>query len=68
MKATRPVENPIPYNGFFYTPSSLAELQERIEQLPAKEKALVYTFVTQAMNACYNLVEDEILSKEIFAI
>ena len=59
------VQNPIPRNGFFYTPT-LPELQERIEQLPAKEKALVYTFVTQAMNACYELVEEKILSKEVF--
>ena len=42
---TRPVENPIPFSAFFYTPSSFAELQERIESLPAKERALVYTFV-----------------------
>ena len=60
------VNNPIPKNGFFYTPT-LPELQEKIEQLPAKEKALVYTFVTQAMNACHQLVETEILSKEVFA-
>jgi len=61
------VENPIPHNGFFYTPANFGELQERIEQLTPKEKALVYTFVTQAMNLCYKEVEDKILSKEIFA-
>ena len=61
------VTNPIPYNGFFYTPESFGELQERIEQLPAKEKALVYTFVTQAMNTAHQAVERDILSKEIFA-
>lgn len=61
------VQNPIPFNGFFYTPETLADLQERIEQLPAKEKALVYTFVTQAMNVCHKEVNDKILSKEIFA-
>jgi hypothetical protein len=60
------VNNPIPYSGFFNTPT-LAELQERIESLPAQEKALVYTFVTQALNACHKLVEDEILSKDVFA-
>ena len=60
------VNNPIPHNGFFNTPT-LAELQERIESLPAQEKALVYTFVTQALNTCHQLVETEILSKEIFA-
>jgi len=61
------VSNPIPFNGFFYTPESFGELQERIEQLTPKEKALVYTFVTQAMNVCHRAVENDILSKEIFA-
>jgi len=61
------VENPIPFNGFFYTPESFADLQERIEHLTPKEKALVYTFVTQAMNICHKEVNDKILSKEIFA-
>jgi len=59
--------NPIPFNGFFYTPETFAQLQERIEQLPPKEKALVYTFVSQAMNLCYKEVEDKILSRDIFA-
>jgi hypothetical protein len=59
--------NPIPFNGFFYTPATFGELQERIEQLPAKDKALVYTFVTQAMNVAHKEVEDKILSREIFA-
>jgi hypothetical protein len=61
------VNNPIPFNGFFYTPDSFGDLQERIETLPAKEKALVYTFVTQAMNIAHKEVNDKILSKEIFA-
>jgi len=63
---TRAVENPIPFNGLFYTPNSFAELQERIEQLPAKEKALVYTFVSQALNVAHRAVEDEVFSKEVF--
>jgi hypothetical protein len=61
------VNNPIPFNGFFYTPETFGDLQERIEQLPAKEKALVYTFVTQAMNIAHKEVNDKILSKEVFA-
>ena len=63
---TRAVENPIPFNGLFYTPNSFADLQERIEQLPAKEKALVYTFVSQALNVAHRAVEDEVFSKEVF--
>lgn len=49
--------NPIPFSGFFHTPS-LAELEAKIESLPAKDKALVYTYVTMALNACHALVED----------
>jgi hypothetical protein len=60
------VNNPIPRSGFFATPT-LEDLQARIEQLPASQKALVYTYVMQTLNACNQLVEDEILSKEIFA-
>jgi hypothetical protein len=60
------VENPVPYSGFFAT-VPLDELQARIEQLPAKDKALVYTYVTMAMNECHRLVNDKILSKEVFA-
>ena len=63
---TRAVENPIPANPFFYTPSSFAELQERIESLPAKERALVYTFVSQALNVAHRAVEDEVFAKEVF--
>ena len=63
---TRAVENPIPFNGLFYTPNSFAELQERIEQLPPKEKALVYTFVSQALNVAHHAVEDEVFAKEVF--
>jgi hypothetical protein len=50
--------NPIPFCGIFATPT-LAELQAQIEALPAKDKALVYIYVMQALNACHSLVEDE---------
>ena len=60
------VQNPIPRSGFFATPS-LEELQANIESLPNADRALVYTFVMQTLNACNKLVEDKILSKEVFA-
>ena len=60
------VNNPIPRSGFFATPT-LEDLQARIEGLPNEERALVYTYVMQTLNACHQLVEDKILSKEIFA-
>jgi hypothetical protein len=50
--------NPIPFCGIFATPT-LAELLAQIEVLPAKDKALVYTYVMQTLNACHSLVEDE---------
>jgi len=60
------VNNPIPRSSLFAT-RSLAEIQAEIELLPATQKAMVYTYVMATLNACNKLVEDEILSKEIFA-
>jgi hypothetical protein len=60
------VKNPIPKSGFFAT-RTLAEIQAEIETLPATQKAMVYTYVMATLNACNQLVEDEILSKEVFA-
>ena len=60
------VENPIPKSGLFTTPT-LAEIQSFISALPQKEQAnasLVFMFT---LNSCNQLVEDNILSKEIFA-
>jgi hypothetical protein len=60
------VQNPIPKSGLFTTPS-LTEIQDFISKLPSKEQAnasLVFMFT---LNSCNKLVEDEILSKEIFA-
>ena len=50
--------NPIPFTGLFATPT-LEQLQARIEALPSKERALVYTYVMMTLNACHALVEDE---------
>ena len=60
------VTNPIPKSGFFATPT-LEDQQAKIESLPNTERALVYTYVMQTLNACNKLVEDNILSKEVFA-
>jgi hypothetical protein len=60
------VQNPIPKSGLFTSPT-LAEIQDFISKLPSKEQAnanLVFMFT---LNSCNQLVEDEILSKEIFA-
>lgn len=60
------VNNPIPHSGLFFTPT-LEQLQSDIESLPTQHKALVYSYVMATLNACHKLVENEILSKEIFA-
>lgn len=52
------MKNPIPFSGFFHTPT-LAELQAKVESLPSKERAEVYTYVMMTLNACHALVEDE---------
>ena len=60
------VNNPIPHSNLFTTPT-LEEVQNFIAGLPSKEQAnanLVFMFT---LNACNKLVEDNILSKEIFA-
>ena len=59
------VENPIPKSNLFTTPT-LAEIQDFIAHLPSKEQAnanLVFMFT---LNSCNQLVEDNILSKEVF--
>ena len=60
------VQNPIPHSGLFAT-RSLAEIQADIESLPAIQRALVYSYVMAVLNSCHQLVEDEILSKDVFA-
>ena len=60
------VKNPIPRSGLFAT-KSLAEIQEFIECFPAKQKADLYLVMQFTLNSCNQIVEDEILNKEVFA-
>jgi len=60
------VNNPIPKSGLFVTPT-LEVISEQIERLPSSEKANAYLIMMMTLNACNKLVEDEILSKDIFA-
>ena len=61
------VKNPIPKTGLWASPT-LAQLQEQIGKHPnEQERALMSTLFVMTMNACHDLVEDKILSKEIFA-
>ena len=61
------VNNPIPKSRLFVTPEDENELYERIEQLTGAEKALAYQIAMMTFNLCNKLVDDKILSKEIFA-
>jgi hypothetical protein len=60
------VQNPIPRSGLFATPT-LEQISNQIEGFPAEQKAQMYLVFQLTLNACNKLVEDEILSKEIFA-
>ena len=60
------VENPIPRSGLFSTPT-LEQISNQIEGFPEIEKAQLYLVMQMTLNACHKLVEEKILSKEIFA-
>ena len=60
------VENPIPRSGLFATPT-LDQIANQIEGFPPEQKAQLYLIMQLTLNACHQLVEDKILSKEIFA-
>ena len=59
------VENPIPRSNLFTTPT-LEEVQKFISTLPSKEQANAQMLFMFTLNACNQLVEDNILNKEIF--
>ena len=60
------VQNPIPRSKLFATPATEQDLFNRIESLTGKEKALAFQIAMMTFNLCNNLVEEKILSKEIF--
>ena len=61
----RPIENPIPKTNLFASPT-LEQIQAQIEDLPKDQKATAYLVFSMTMNACHDLVEDEILTKDVF--
>ena len=60
------VNNPIPHSGLFAT-KTLAEIQDYIESMPTEAKATAYLIMQFTLNSCHQIVEDKILSREIFA-
>jgi len=61
------VQNPIPQTGLFATPDSLDQLMEYCQRFTGQERIIAITVATMALNLSHKLVEDEILSKDVFA-
>lgn len=61
------VKNPIPKTGLFATPESFEQLMEYCQRFTGNERMIAITVATMALNLAHKVVEDEILSKEIFA-
>ena len=59
------INNPIPKSGLWAT-YSLEDLQSSLEKLSGAERALATHFVMLTLNTCNQIVEDDILSKEVF--
>jgi len=60
------VNNPIPKSGMWVTPESIEALYAQVEQYSGAELALAVHVMMLTLNTCNRLVEDEILSKEVF--
>jgi len=61
------VQNPIPKTGLFATPESLDQLMEYCQRFNGQERIIAITVATMALNLAHELVEKDILSKEVFA-
>jgi len=61
------VKNPIPKTGLFATPESLNQLMEYCQRFNGQERIIAITVATMALNLAHELVEKDILSKEVFA-
>jgi hypothetical protein len=61
------VNNPIPKTGLFATPESLDQLMEYCQRFNGQERIIAITVATMALNLSHDLVEKNILSKEVFA-
>jgi hypothetical protein len=61
------VNNPIPKSKLFVTPTDEQDLYARIQQFTPAERAVAFHVAMMTFNLCNQLVETEILSKEVFA-
>jgi len=60
------VQNPIPKTGLFATPESYEQLMEYCQRFNGSERMIAITVATMALNLAHELVEERILSKEVF--
>lgn len=58
------MRNPIPHTNLWVT-RSLEDIQADIDSLPKQHKALVYSYVMSVLNACHNLVEQEMHNETV---
>ena len=61
------VTNPIPKTGLFATPESLDQLMEYCQRFTGQERIIAITVATMALNLAHELVDTNILNREIFA-
>ena len=60
------VQNPIPKTGLFATPENLEQLMEYCQRFNGQERIIAITVATMALNLSHDLVENNILNKEVF--
>lgn len=61
------INNPIPKSSMWATPDNLTALFNQLEQYTGAERALAMHVAMLTLNTCNKIVDDEILSKEVFA-
>ena len=61
------VKNPIPKTGLFATPESLDQLMEYCQRFNGQERIIAITVATMALNLAHELVDTNILNKDVFA-
>jgi cell division protein FtsL len=61
------VKNPIQKNNFFATPESLQALEDQIMKFTGQERMIAMVSAMMALNLAHDIIEREILSKEVFA-
>ena len=59
--------NPIPKTGLFATPESLEQLMEYCQRFSGQERMIAVTVATMALNLAHDLVQKDILDRDIFA-